>query len=53
MNQHVKRKFKTAYKNCEQLKLVSEACLEGFSKLEMDAYIKSIQAAYLMEVRQW
>lgn len=46
---HSKKRFERVYKSCEQLMKVSEECLDGFSKFEMQAYIESMKASYLIE----
>jgi hypothetical protein len=53
LNVHARKKFFTMFKNCQSLVKVSEDCLDGFSKYEMQAYVDSMQAAYLMEVKKW
>jgi hypothetical protein len=32
---------------------VAEACLDGYAKFEMEAYILSMQSNYLMEIKKW
>jgi len=32
---------------------VSQDCLDGFSKFEMQAYVDSMKAAYLIEAQKW
>ena len=41
------------FKSCSNLQKVAEQCLDGFSKYEMQAYVDSMQAAYLIEVKKW
>ena len=53
LNVHARKKFATMFKMCQNLLKVSENCLDGFSKYEMQAYVDSMQAAYLMEVKKW
>jgi len=48
---HAKKRLQRVYKNGEQLLKVAEACLDGYAKFEMEAYILSMQANYLMETK--
>ena len=41
------------FKSCAALQKVGDDCLDGFSKYEMQAYVDSMQAAYLIEVKKW
>ena len=41
------------FKSCSALQKVAEDSLDGFSKYEMQAYVDSMQASYLIEVKKW
>ena len=53
MKVHTRKRFATMYKNCTQVKKVAEDCLDEFSKYEIQAYVESMQAAYLIEANKW
>ena len=53
LNVHARKRFSTMYKSCLSLQKVADSCLDGFSKYELQAYVESMQAAYLMESKKW
>lgn len=50
---HAKKRFGKAFKHAQSLLKVAEQCLDGFSKYEMQAYVESMQSAYLIEAEKW
>ena len=46
---HSKKRFERVFKSCLQLNEVSQECLDGFSKYEIQAYVESMKSAYLIE----
>ena len=53
LNVHARKRFATMFKSCSALQKVAEDSLDGFSKYEMQAYVDSMQASYLIEVKKW
>jgi hypothetical protein len=50
---HSRKRFQAVFKSCEQLKAISDSCLDSFAKFETEAYINGMQASYLIEVSKW
>ena len=53
MKVHARKRFQRVFATGDQLKLVAEECLDGFSRYEIEAYVESMQASYLIEVGKW
>lgn len=53
MKVHARKRFQRVYVNGQQLAKVSEECLDLFTKYEVQAYVDSMQSAYLIEAKQW
>lgn len=53
MKVHARKRFQRVYLHGQQLAKVSEESLDLFTKYEVQAYVDSMQSAYLIEVKKW
>ena len=53
MKVHARKRFQRVFVNGEQLSKVSDECLDSFTKYEVQAYVDSMQSAYLIESKKW
>lgn len=53
MKVHAKKRFQRVFATGQQLAKVSQECVDLFTKYEVQAYVDSMQAAYLIEVKKW
>ena len=53
MKVHAKKRFQRVFITAKQLEKVSQECVDLFTKYEVQAYVESMQSAYLIETKQW
>ena len=53
MKVHARKRFQRVHLHGQQLAKVSDECLDLFTKYEVQAYVDSMQSAYLIESKQW
>lgn len=53
MKVHARKRFQRVFVNGQQLSKVSDECLDSFTKYEVQAYVDSMQSAYLIESKKW